>query len=44
MRGIVRPGYIEELQRLRRTGHAVYYGALTWSLLMLEEWLLAHPA
>jgi asparagine synthase (glutamine-hydrolysing) len=43
-RGIVRPGYIDELQKSRRTGHAVYYGALTWSLLMLEEWLLAHPA
>jgi asparagine synthase (glutamine-hydrolysing) len=41
-RGIVRRDFIDNLLRLQETDHAVYYGALTWTLFMLEEWLLAH--
>jgi len=38
-RGVVRAEFIDELLRLQRTEHAVYYGALNWTLFMLEEWL-----
>jgi asparagine synthase (glutamine-hydrolysing) len=38
-RGIVQAEFIDELLRLQRTEHAVYYGALNWTLFMLEEWL-----
>lgn len=38
-RGIVRADFIDELLRLQRSEHAVYYGALNWTLFMLEEWL-----
>jgi asparagine synthase (glutamine-hydrolysing) len=41
-RGIVRQDFIDELLRLQQTEHAVYYGALMWTLFMLEEWLVAH--
>ena len=43
-RAIVQRSFIDNLLRLQQTDHAVYYGALTWSLFMLEEWLLAHAA
>jgi asparagine synthase (glutamine-hydrolysing) len=46
-RGIVRREFIDNLLRLllrlQQTDDAGYYGAMTWSLFMLEEWLLAHP-
>lgn len=42
-RGIVRQSFIDELLRRQQDEHAVYYGALMWSLFMLEEWLAAHP-
>ena len=38
-RGIIQPAFIDELLRLQRTEHAVYYGALNWTLFMFEEWL-----
>lgn len=41
-RGIVQKPFIEELLRLQQTEHAIYYGALMWSLFMLEEWLSSH--
>lgn len=41
-RDIVRRDFLDDLVRLQQTDHAVYYGALMWSLFMLEEWLLAH--
>ncbi|CAG0939149.1 asparagine synthase (glutamine-hydrolysing) [Gammaproteobacteria bacterium] len=40
-RGIVQPAFIDDLLRLQQTEHAVYYGALMWTLFMLEEWLAA---
>lgn len=43
-RGIVRRDFLDDLVSLQQTDHAVYYGALMWSLFMLEEWLLAHAA
>jgi asparagine synthase (glutamine-hydrolysing) len=38
-RGIVQAQFIDEMLRLQRTEHAVYYGSLNWTLFMLEEWL-----
>jgi asparagine synthase (glutamine-hydrolysing) len=41
-RDLVRPDYIDELQRLHREEHAPYFGEFIWVLMMLEQWLAAH--
>ena len=38
-RNILRPEYLDELTRLHQTGHASYYGAMIWVVMMLEQWL-----
>jgi asparagine synthase (glutamine-hydrolysing) len=38
-RNILRPEYLDELSRLHQTGHASYYGAMIWVVMMLEQWL-----
>ena len=37
-RGIVRPGFIDELTGMRVDQHAAYYGTMVWVLMMLEQW------
>ena len=41
-RGIVRPDFIDEIQRMHQTGHAGYYGVMVWTLIMLEQWFSIH--
>ncbi|MDH3592697.1 MAG: asparagine synthase C-terminal domain-containing protein, partial [Planctomycetota bacterium] len=41
-RGIVRPAFIDEIQRMHQTGHAGYYGVMVWTLIMLEQWFRVH--
>jgi len=41
-RGVLRRGYIEELQRQQREVHPVYFGKMVWVILMLEQWLQTH--
>ncbi len=43
-RGIVRPGFVDELIDTHRNGHAEYYGTLIWVLMMLELWYERKPA
>jgi asparagine synthase (glutamine-hydrolysing) len=43
-RGLVRPEYIDELQRRHRDEHAHYYGEFIWVLMMLEQWLANRDA
>lgn len=38
-RNILRPEYLDELTHLHQTGHASYYGAMIWVVMMLEQWL-----
>lgn len=38
-RNILRPEYLDELSHLHQTGHASYYGAMIWVVMMLEQWL-----
>jgi len=40
-RGIVKPGYIEELLHQHETSHASYFGVMIWVIMMLERWLAA---
>lgn len=40
-RDLVRPDYLEELQRRYREEHAPYFGEFIWVLMMLEQWLEA---
>jgi len=40
-RGWLRPSWISAIETAHRTQHATYYGAMIWTLLMLEEWLQA---
>ena len=42
-RGIVRPAFIDELQGRLLAQHPAYHGTMVWILLMLEQWLRAHP-
>jgi asparagine synthase (glutamine-hydrolysing) len=37
-RGIVRPGFIDELISKHVQSHANYYGTMVWVLMMLEQW------
>jgi asparagine synthase (glutamine-hydrolysing) len=41
-RGYFAPGAIQELFRLQESDHTPYYGAILWTLLMLELWHRAH--
>jgi asparagine synthase (glutamine-hydrolysing) len=41
-RGILRRGYIEELQRQQREVHPVYFGKMVWVILMLDQWFQTH--
>ncbi len=41
-RGIVKPAFIDEIQRMHQTGHAGYYGVMVWTLIMLEQWFSIH--
>jgi asparagine synthase (glutamine-hydrolysing) len=43
-RGILRPAFLDRLERLHRDEHAVYYGVLIWVLVQLEQWLRCHAA
>jgi asparagine synthase (glutamine-hydrolysing) len=38
-RGIVRPGFIDELLGRRLSEHANYYGTMVWILMILEMWI-----
>lgn len=40
-RGILKPAYLEDLQRLHREEHAHYYGEFLWVVMALELWLEA---
>lgn len=42
-RGIVRPGFRDQLLAQTASGHAGYYGAMVWVLMVLELWLQASP-
>jgi asparagine synthase (glutamine-hydrolysing) len=41
-RGIVQERFIDEVERLHREEHAVYYGAMIWTLVQLEQWFRFH--
>lgn len=42
-RGIVQPAFVGHLLERHRSEHASYYGVMIWVLMMLEQWLDAHP-
>lgn len=42
-RGVVRPGFRDRLLAQMASGHAGYYGAMVWVLMVLELWLQASP-
>lgn len=41
-RGILNPEWNSQLISLHKQGHAAYYGAMIWILILLEQWLSAH--
>lgn len=41
-RGIVRPGFLDELMQRRLAEHPGYYGEMVWICEMLEHWLRQH--
>ena len=41
-RGIVRPGFIDELLSVHLPAHPGYYGEMVWILMMMEFWMRAH--
>jgi asparagine synthase (glutamine-hydrolysing) len=41
-RGIVRPGFIDELLSVYLPAHPGYYGEMVWILMMMEFWMRAH--
>jgi len=41
-RGYFRPGFIDRLLHLHKTGHTAYYGEVVWYLLVLELWCREH--
>ena len=41
-RGIVRLGFIDDLQGRLLLEHPAYHGTMVWILMMLEQWLSAH--
>ncbi len=38
-RGIIRPGYVQDLRRQHSADHATYFGIMIWVVAMLECWL-----
>ncbi len=42
-RGIVQAGFIDTLLKDLLPAHPGYYGEMVWILMMLEQWLQAHP-
>jgi asparagine synthase (glutamine-hydrolysing) len=38
-RGWIRPDFVDSLCRAHRSGHAAYYGATIWVVMVLELWL-----
>jgi asparagine synthase (glutamine-hydrolysing) len=38
-RDLVRPDYLDELEKRHRDEHAPYFGEFIWVLMMLEQWL-----
>ncbi|MBU0603273.1 MAG: asparagine synthase C-terminal domain-containing protein [Gammaproteobacteria bacterium] len=42
-RGVVQPAFVQHLLARHRSEHASYYGVMIWVLMMLEQWLQAHP-
>ena len=42
LRGIVWPGFIDDLQGRLLLEHPAYHGTMVWILMMLEQWLSAH--
>lgn len=42
-RGILREAYIDRLIAAHESEHASYYGVMIWVVMMLEQWLHAHP-
>lgn len=42
-RGWIKTAYLAELQRQHAEVHPTYYGSMVWTLVMLEQWLAAHP-
>ena len=38
-RGIIRPGYLQDLRRQHSADHATYFGIMIWVVAMLECWL-----
>ncbi len=42
-RGVVQPDFVRQLLERHRSEHASYYGVMIWVLMMLEQWLQAHP-
>ena len=43
-RDIVRPDYIDWVERKHAGEHASYYGVMLWVLVMLEQWMQTHGA
>jgi asparagine synthase (glutamine-hydrolysing) len=43
VRGVLRSGFRDELLAQTASGHAGYYGAMVWVLMVLELWLQASP-
>ena len=43
-RAMVRPAFIDALQGPLLREHPAYHGTMVWVLMMLEQWLQAHPA
>jgi asparagine synthase (glutamine-hydrolysing) len=39
---VVRPSYIDWIDRPPISEHASYYGVTLWMLVMLEQWLRTH--
>ncbi len=43
-RGIIRPGFIDELLDTHLPAHPGYYGEMVWVLMMMELWMATHEA
>lgn len=41
-RAILEPSFVDEALAAHRSGHAAFYGAMIWGLVMLEQWHRAH--
>jgi len=41
-REILKPDFLDRVAHAHETQHAAYYGAMIWSLMMLEQWYQVH--